>query len=131
MAEEVNPINIGNINDGAVIDAFDIELRKVLANIVDLNTPATKTRGLVLRIDFKPHSDRCTIITEFNCSLRLAAIETHSGKVFLGRAEGGDVVAFDKDPRQMPLWSAPKPKEVPVKGNSGKCNRFWNISLAG
>lgn len=119
---EVNPINIGNINDGAVIDAFDIELRKVLANIVDLNTPATLTRSLMLRIDFKPHADRCTIDTEFKCSSKLQPIETHTGKVFLGKAEDGAVVAFDKDPRQMPLWSAPKPKEVPVIdfGKAGK-----------
>jgi hypothetical protein len=111
---EVNPINIGNINNGAVIEAFDIELRKVLANIVDLNTPATNTRALILRIDFKPHSDRCTIVTDFHCSSKLAPIETHTSKMFLGRAEDGAVVAFDKDPRQMPLWSAPKLKEVPV-----------------
>jgi hypothetical protein len=34
--------------------------------------------------------------------------------MFLGKAEGGRIVAFDADPRQMPLWSAPKPKEAPV-----------------
>jgi hypothetical protein len=114
MAEDVNPINIGNINEGAIIDAFDINLRKVLDNIADLNTPATATRSLVIRVDFKPHSDRCTVATEVNCTTRLAAIEKHAGKVFVGKTEDGVMVAFDKDPRQMPLWSAPKPKEVPV-----------------
>jgi hypothetical protein len=37
-------INIGNINEGAMIDGFEIELQKALANIADLNTPATATR---------------------------------------------------------------------------------------
>lgn len=114
MADDVNPINIGNINDGALIEAFDIELRKVLQNIADINTPATQTRSLTLKVDFKPQGDRCTIVTEVTCSSKFAAIEKHSSKVFLGRTEEGVVVAFDKDPRQLPLWSAPKPKEVPV-----------------
>ncbi|HLH36025.1 MAG TPA: hypothetical protein VKX41_15235 [Alloacidobacterium sp.] len=111
---ELVPINIGNINDGAMIDGFDIELRRALANIADPNTPATATRVIKLELILKPHSDRVTIETEFKCSSKLAAIETHKSKCFLGKAEDGALVAFANDPRQMPLWSAPKPKEVPV-----------------
>lgn len=114
MAEDVNPINIGNINDGAVIDAFNIELRKILDNIADVNTPATDTRTMTLQIAFRPHADRCTIVTELKTSAKLAGLEKHSARIFAGRSEDGVVVAFDKDPRQMPLWSAPKPKETPV-----------------
>ncbi len=111
---ELIPINIGNINDGAMIDGFEIELRKVLANIADLNTPATDTRAVTLQLVLKPHSDRVTIETEFKCTSKLAAIETHKSKCFIGKAEDGSLVAFANDPRQMPLWSAPKPKEAAV-----------------
>jgi hypothetical protein len=114
MEAEPIPINIGNINDGAIIDAFELELRKILQNIADQSTTSTATRTLVLRVDFKPHSDRCVIETEFKCSSRLAPIETHKAKVFLGKTEEGGLVAFANDPRQMPLWTAPQPKEVPV-----------------
>ena len=45
MAEmEMIPINIGNVNGAALIEGFDIELRKALENIADLNTPATATQ---------------------------------------------------------------------------------------
>jgi hypothetical protein len=114
MEQELVPINIGNINDGAVIEAFDIEMRKVLMNILDINTPATDTRSLTLKINFKPHSDRITIDTEFKCTSSLAAIETHKSKVFVGKSDDGNIIAFATDPRQMPLWTAPKPKEVSV-----------------
>ena len=118
--KDVNPINIGNINDGALIEAFDIELRKVLENIRDINTPATATRSLTLTVTFKPHGDRCTVATEVGSKLTLAPIEKHSSKVFLGVTDEGVVVAFDKDPLQMPLWTAPKPKEASVlKFNAG------------
>jgi hypothetical protein len=110
---ELIPINIGNINEGAMIEGFEIELRKVLANITDLNTPATATRAVNLQLLLKPHSDRVVIETEFKCTSKLAPIETHTSKCFLGKAEDGTLVAFASDPRQMPLWSAPKPKEMP------------------
>ena len=108
------PINIGNINEGALIDGFDIELRKALANIADLNTPATANRSVTLKLILKPHSDRVTIETEFKCSSQLAPIEVHKSKCYMGKAEDGSIIAFTGDPRQMPLWSQPKPKEAPA-----------------
>lgn len=110
---ELATINIGNINEGAMIDGFEIELQKALANIADLNTPATATRAVTLQLILKPHSDRIVIETEFRCACKLAPIETHKSKVFLGRTEQGGLVAFDGDPRQMPLWAPPKPAEAP------------------
>lgn len=110
--EELIPINIGNINEGAMVKGFEIELQKALENVADLNTPATATRKVRLELVLKPHSDRVKIETEFKCSSTLAAIETHKSAIFLGRGEEG-LVAFDGDPRQMSLWSKPKPKEAP------------------
>jgi len=114
MAEEPVTINIGNINEGAAVDAFDLELRKVLENIGDLSTVATATRSIVLRVDFKPESDRCKVHTEFQCQSKLAPIEKHKSKIFVGRTEDGAMVALDNDPRQMQLWEAPKPKQIPI-----------------
>jgi len=111
---DVAPINIGNINDGAVIEGFNICLQRVLENIADINTPATSNREIVLKFIFKPRADRCEIETEFHPTVKLAAIEPHKSKVFMGKTDGGVRIALDSDPRQMPLWSAPKPKEVPV-----------------
>lgn len=119
--EDPVTVNIGNINEGAAIDAFDLELRKVLENIADLSTVATATRSIVLKVDFKPESDRCKVHTEFSCTAKLAPIEKHKSKIFVGKTNEGALVALDGDPRQMPLWSAPKPKETPVvQFNTGK-----------
>lgn len=110
---ELCTINIGNINEGAMIEGFEIELQKALANIADLNTPATAKREVTLKLVLNPHSDRIVIETEFKCSCKLAPIETHKSKVYLGRTDTGGLVAFDGDPRQMPLWAPPKPVEAP------------------
>ena len=114
-------INIGNINEGAMIDGFARELQRALENIADLSTPATATRAVTLQLILKPHSDRVVIETEFKCGSKLAGIEVHHAKIYLGRAEEGGLVAFDADPRQMPLWSAPKPAKVqePIEFRAG------------
>ena len=118
MADQEGPeqatINIGNINDGEALNVFDLELRRVMQNIEDLSTVATATRSITLRFDFKPESDRCTIHTELHCGSKLAPIEKHVSKIFLGRTQEGALIALDEDPRQLTFWTAPAPKEVPV-----------------
>jgi hypothetical protein len=112
MAEmEAIPVNIGNINDGAMIEAFAIELGKALANVADINTPATATREVTLKLVLKPHGDRIQIDTEFKATSKLAPIETHKSKIFMGQNDQGGFMAFVSDPRQMPLWQVPKPDE--------------------
>lgn len=106
--KEIIPINFATINDGALIEAFEIELAKVLANIADCNTPATSTRSLTLKLVLKPQSDRIVILSEVHCSSSLAPIEKHESKIYLGKSTEGGLVAFDGDPRQMSLWTSPK-----------------------
>lgn len=111
---EAISINIGNVCDGAAIDAFDLALRKVLENIADLSTVATASRAIVMEFVFKPESDRCKVHIELAVKEKLCGVEKQLSKLFVARTEGGHLVALDADPRQMPLWEAPKPKEVPV-----------------
>jgi hypothetical protein len=111
---EAIPVNIGNINDGAMIEAFAIELGKALANVADINTPATATREVMLKLVLKPHGDRIQIDTEFKATSKLAPIETHKSKIFMGQNEEGGFMAFVSDPRQMPLWKVPKPEKDKV-----------------
>lgn len=112
--DDAASINIGNINGGAAVDAFEAELQQVLANIADLSTVATSTRSITLRFDFKPESDRCKIHTEFTIASKLCGIEKNVSHLFVAKAEDGALVALDADPRQMPLWSTPKKNEPPV-----------------
>jgi hypothetical protein len=119
--QEAIPVNIGNINDGAMIEAFAIEFGKALKNIADPNTQATATRTVTLTLLLKPHADRIQIDTEFKATSKLTPIETHHSKCFLGVNDEGGFVAYVSDPRQMPLWHVQKPdKEKLIQfGNDG------------
>lgn len=107
-------INIGNINEGAALDLFDLELRKVLENVADLSTVATATRTITLKFDFKPESDRCKVHCELTAKTSLAPVEKNVNKMFVAKTEDGALVALDADPRQMPLWESPKKSQPPV-----------------
>lgn len=120
VTTDLNPIRIETINEGAIVQGFQIELQKALENIADLNTPATASRRVTLELVLKPHSDRIKIETEFKCGCKLAAIETHKSEIFLGCTDEGNLIAFDRDPRQMSLWQAPKPRaQNPIEFKSG------------
>jgi hypothetical protein len=112
--QDVATINLGNINEGVALEAFQKGLEEVLANILDLTTVATATRSVTLRIEFKPESDRCKIHTEFAVKTQLAGMEKHVGKFFIARTTEGGLVGVDRDPRQLPLWESPKRPEPPV-----------------
>jgi hypothetical protein len=112
--QEAIPVNIGNINNGAMIEGFAIAFGKALENIADPNTPATATRTVTLTLLLKPHADRIQLDTEFKVTSKLASIETHKSKCFLGVNDTGGFIAYVSDPRQMPLWHTPKPKDGTV-----------------
>ncbi len=106
-------INFGNICEGAMIDAFEIELKKVLANIADIATPGLAKRTIDLKVVFSPKEDRVQIMTEFSCSSKLAHLIPSVSRVYMAKDDAGNLYALKDDPRQMNIFSPPKPKEVP------------------
>lgn len=118
------PINIGNICGGAIVEAFAIELDKVLKNIMDPNTEARAKRVISFDVLFAPKDDRVTVNTEFSCKTKLAGLIPSNQKIFVGKDAEGTLYALDEDPRQMQIFTAPKPIEapapIPFSGTSGK-----------
>ncbi len=113
MAEPIT-INIGNVSDGALVEAFELKLREVLANIADPHTPATAKREINLRLVLRPKEDRVQIDSQFTCTARLAGLIPASSRMFVGKDGDGNLYALADDPRQLNIFTPPKPKEVPV-----------------
>src|ERR1700733_12534522 len=95
--KEPLPIDFATVNEGAMMEGFGILLQQALANIADVSTPATAARVLTLQLSLKPYSDRVVIETELKCSSKLASIETHKSKIFMGATDDGSLIAFDGD----------------------------------
>jgi hypothetical protein len=112
--EEAIPINIGNICDGAMVEAFELKLADVLRNIMDPSTEARQKREIVLRVKFHPKDDRVQINCEFTCDTKLAGLMPATSRMFVGRDAEGALYALSEDPRQMHIFTPPAPKEAPA-----------------
>lgn len=55
--ENLINLSVANIADGALIEQMNFEVQKVLNNIIDPNTDATKKRKVTVSLTFVPSSD--------------------------------------------------------------------------
>ena len=111
MSEPVT-INIGNVADGAMVEAFQKAMGEVLRNIADPSTPATQARHIVLRLKIKAKDDRIQLNTEFVCETKLASLTPSLSRMFVGKDQEGALYALDSDPRQLNIFAPPKPVEA-------------------
>ena len=94
------PVTLTNIEDGAAIELFGIELNKVLENIMDPNTPATAVRTVKLIVKMKPDDSRSFVQYGIVCKAELPPDAPIRGSAFVGREPNGDVVAREINSKQ-------------------------------
>lgn len=117
---DLSPLNLGSIARGASLQLFDKALARVAANIADKDTLATKSRKIILTFTLKPDSDRRKVDIHTDCEVKMAAVATHESTAYIGKSTLGDVLVFDRDPRQDLLFSPPEQKDnlLPIFGNA-------------
>jgi hypothetical protein len=93
-------VSLDTLAQGAAVEMFNDELKKVLTNILDPNTKATAKRTLVLTVEIKPDEDRfhgsCNVFVK-------SKLEPNRGVgtvIFMGR-HAGEPVASERDERQL------------------------------
>jgi hypothetical protein len=99
---EYNQVDLQSLNNGAVADLFEEELRRVLENIADPNTKAETPREITIKVKIKPNDERSSATTEVKSSSKLAPIKPHEHFMVFGN-EGGRLTAYTADPRQQEL----------------------------
>lgn len=107
---KLEPVNLGSVAKGALMELFTRAAGQVAANIDDKATVATATREIILSIKFKPDSDRRAIEVSTNAKVKIAAAADHSSRLYTGKDDSGKTYLFDSDPRQETLFQPP-PKE--------------------
>jgi hypothetical protein len=91
-------IKLSDFQNGAVIDLFDEELRRVLSNIEDENTAASQERSITIKIAIKPDKTRRTGEVKIQAYSTLAKVKPSESFVFFDVDEGGAFSAFEDDP---------------------------------
>ncbi len=104
-------VSLPTIAGGAAVELFDEELRKVLANISDVNTDPRKARTITLRVKFVPNDTRDLASVVVASEVKLAPVKPAGVVVYFGKL-GGRAVAVETDPRQAGLFDAPREGNV-------------------
>lgn len=111
METSYEEMSLRNLGAGAATELFDEELRGVLENIGDPNTPADALREVVLKI--RPNSDRSAAAVEIHATSKLAPVKPVETHVFMGM-DGDRVRAYENNPRQPNL-----PNVTPIEEGRG------------
>lgn len=103
-------MNIGNLNDGKVLEALEDSLKKIVNNILDPNTDPEQKRKIKLLLTFEPSIDRTHVIVHAKVEPTLAAVPASTGAVHINRSEK---TAYIRDTRQDELFA----QAAPVSGH--------------
>ena len=103
--------SITTLKGGAVIEALDAEIDRVLDNIVDPNTDPDKARAITLTIRFKPNKERTACVISAQAKSTLAADSAIETAAMVGR-DGKRGVARELSPIQ-PELPVDTPQEKP------------------
>ncbi|MCL2174414.1 MAG: hypothetical protein FWB73_00060 [Treponema sp.] len=92
-------VQLDTIQNGAVLELFDEELNKVLANIEDQNTAPNQERSVTIKVSLKPDKTRKVGEIKIQVSSSLAKIKPTESFLFFDRdSETGKLAAYDDDP---------------------------------
>lgn len=84
---------------GAITEQFDIEVGKVITNILDPNTEAKKKRTITLTVDFVPDDKRETVTITANAKSKLLPNNAIRTGLYIGAdAKTGELQAVELVP---------------------------------
>jgi len=93
-------LNLQAVQKGAVMELFDEELRKVLANIEDENTVPNKERTITIKMSIKPDKTRKVADIKLQALSTLAKVKPLESFLFFDRDDDGNFCAYQDDPAQ-------------------------------
>ena len=117
-------VELQTIQNGAVMNLFNEEFRKVLLNIEDENTAPNQERSVTIKIAVKPDKTRRTGEVKVQVSSSLAKVKPAESFLFFDRdGKTGNLAAYVDDPGpELPglkdKEEAPNVRKFPVAVNS-------------
>lgn len=75
MSEQLDRKSILEMSAGAILERVDLEMGKVLDNIMDPNTKATAKRKITVNLELIPSADRRVITVQTTAKSTLVATE--------------------------------------------------------
>lgn len=95
-------LSIDNMANGAVYEMVTDALKRMAANIADVNTQPTQKRKIAITIEAAPYNDRSGAELTIKVENKLAGQKPAMGTMFVAKL-GGEYLAFGKNAKQNEL----------------------------
>jgi hypothetical protein len=104
----MDKLNIANIAKGSLPERADIEIEKVLQNILDKNTDWKKARKVTLELEFKATNEsREDVTVSLTAKSSVSPYNPVRTQIYVGKDESGKVKAEEyvrgTTPGQLPI----------------------------
>lgn len=107
LIDEKDAFTMATMNGGGIIEKVDEAILKVLDNIDDVNTEATKKRRVTLEIEFSATKKRTEVKATSKVKVKLEPDEALETTLYYKKTMGGMLVT-EHNPEQLAF-----PTEVP------------------
>lgn len=117
-------LNAATIAGGGLVESLNTEIHKAVANCLDINTEAKKTRTVTLKVKIKPDESRCFASVSVETSSTLCPPEPITTSIFMEtNIKTGEITAAEMLPGENPLQ-----EQLPgiEDRQSGKITHFAN-----
>lgn len=94
-------LTLDTLQGGAARERFDLELKKVLKNISDVNTKAEGKRSLTMKVTFSPSERREHVSVSVEVSSQLAKMRPTQSMAILEEDGDGGFIAMEMIKGQM------------------------------
>jgi hypothetical protein len=101
-------VNLPGLARGAAVELWAEELKKVAANILDVNTDPKAAREITLKATILPNEDRTNAMVSIAVTSKLASFKPATTIFYLARRSGAAVVV-ESNPDQMTLLKQDEP----------------------
>lgn len=97
-------LSVESLANGALVERISEEIKKVVANIVDPNTPAKKARVVTMKMTIKPNEQRNMAEVSVTVSAALCSASPIETGVYIGlNPKTGEVGASEVGADENPL----------------------------
>src|SRR5262245_9846527 len=109
-------VTLASISNGAALELFEREFKRVLENIADPNTSPKTAREVSIKVTVRPDENRQIGYTSLEVKSKLAGVKPVAAVVYFGRRkENNELVAVSNDPAQPSIFDNAPSNVLPLR----------------
>ena len=124
MKEEFEPKSVMEMSGGAILERVNVEMARVIENILDPNAKADAKRKITVTLELTPSSDRKNITVKTTAKSTLVPTDAVTTSLFIaGKPLSGEMAIYEAVPQV--------PGQLGIDGSEQSRPKILKIPYAG